>query len=202
MLGHRAAAGMERNLNMPTIQITDEVFGRLQAIARPLVDTSSDVLSRLLDFYENRKEPEAASKTNNVTIEGREGSTFSYENRPPLVHTKLLDWGIGSTKADENSWNAMVRHSLMLLYRKHNSFEEVKKAAAANLIRGKKDDRGYKYIQELGFSYQGVSAEDAIAIVARASRDLGVDSWFEFVWRDKDGAYRPGERARVVISAK
>ncbi|MGH2567245.1 MAG: hypothetical protein ACRDGA_02820 [Bacteroidota bacterium] len=40
------------------VEITDQTFRRLQALAEPLVDTTEDVMIKLLDFYAAQKEAE------------------------------------------------------------------------------------------------------------------------------------------------
>ena len=60
------------------------------------------------------------------------------------------------------------------------------------MVQTRKADDGYKFIEKLGFSYQGVSAEDALKIVERISKFLSLQWRIEFEWRDKPDAFLPG----------
>src|SRR5438552_554747 len=46
---------------MPVVRISDDVFQRLQRHANPLVDSVSDVLTRVLDGYEQHQESNGAT---------------------------------------------------------------------------------------------------------------------------------------------
>jgi len=93
----------------------------------------------------------------------------------------------------------MVRLALEILFAEYGDVQMVRGASGANVVPGQKADEGYKYLPDWGFSYQGVSAEDAVEIIVRSARALNVDAWVDFVWRDKPGAFRPGERGRIEI---
>lgn len=45
----------------PVIRVSDEVFRRLQALSKPLIDTPSSVIARLLDEVEERRESTESS---------------------------------------------------------------------------------------------------------------------------------------------
>lgn len=87
--------------------------------------------------------------------------------------------------------------ALSKVFQKVQSVAELRKISAANLVAGEKSDSGYRYQSDFGFSYQGVSAEDAMKIVARCARALNAHGHVDFEWRPKEGAHKPGEAARI-----
>jgi hypothetical protein len=56
---------------MPVIRISDDVFRRLQKHATPLVDSTNDVLRRILDVYESRRGQAQTSAGSEPTLGGR-----------------------------------------------------------------------------------------------------------------------------------
>lgn len=180
---------------MPTIEITDHDFARLQKVAVPFIDTPATALTKVIDAFErstaSTDPAEAPIQTaSNLTV-------YHHDNLPPLTHTKLLEARFGGVQPDRAAWDALVRLALVEVRSKADTFQDLRKMAAANVVEGRKDDEGYKFLPEHGFSYQGVSAEDAVKIVFRCAKGLKVDFSAEFEWRSKEDAYRPGERARL-----
>lgn len=182
---------------MPTIEIFESDFTRLQRIAVPLVDTPATVFTRLLDFYESiDKETQPTPKSPPAT------STFDAKSIPPMVHTKLLSASLGGVEPEKAAWDALVRLALIKVFEANNkNAAELRRLSGANVASGRKETDGYKFVASHGFSYQGVSAEDAIDIIARCAKTLGQCVDMEFEWRNKEGAFKPGERATIRIEA-
>lgn len=176
------------------IEIGDDEFVRLQKLAEPLVDTPGTVVARLLDFYE--KQVAAGVKENALD---HAGPVFGI-NVPSLTHTKLLWAEFDGRKPDRTTWDALLRLALEGAALRARGFDELRRISGANIVQGTKTDQGYKPMPQLGLSYQGVSAEDAVRVITRIAGHLGVDCQFEFEWRRKNGAFRPGERALGNIS--
>ena len=78
------------------------------------------------------------------------------------------------------------------------SFEEVKRASISALHKGKKDDSGFHYQTDLGFSIQYVDSNNAWKHVLHLAKRLGVRVEVNFMWREKDGAAFPGEHGSLV----
>lgn len=176
---------------MPTIEITDRDFARLQKLATPFVDTPATTLSRLLDHFD-------AKKTQPVTHKSSL-PTHTENSLPPLTHTRILDARFGGLEPDDPSWNGLVRLALILTLDNVASVRALRIASGANVVQGRKEVDGYRFIPEHQFSYQGVSAEDAVKIITRCAKTLGQSVLIEVEWRNKEGAYRPGERARLEL---
>lgn len=182
---------------MPTIEITETDFARLQKLATPFVDTPATTLSRVLDQYEANGNQQTFTAEKPV----KASTTYTENNLPPLRHTKILDAAFGDKSPEKMTWDALVRMALISTLSKVASVRELYRAAGANVAEGKKETDGYKYVAAHDFSYQGVSAEDAVKIITRCAKHLGAKARVEFEWRNKDGAYRPGERATLVLAA-
>jgi hypothetical protein len=180
---------------MPTIEITDHDFARLQKVAIPFIDTPATAFTKVMDAFEGNNTivgPALALVRTECAL-----PVYHHDNLPPLTHTKLLEARFGDVQPEKSSWDALVRLALVEVRKKVGTIQDLRKMAAANVVEGRKDDEGYKFLPEHGFSYQGVSAEDAVKIVFRCAKGLKVDFSAEFEWRSKEDAYRPGERARL-----
>ena len=183
---------------MRTIEITETDFGRLQKAAVPLVDTSATAISRLLDYYEQGNGTSSPATSPNPPDHGeyeRKVLTFGIEDIPPVVHTRLLSGRFNGRDLDKVKWNNLVELALLSVLDSHSSPSDLARISGANIVQGEKQTDGYKYVPNGGFSYQGVSAQGAIDIVVRCAKTLRCEVRIEFEWRDKDNAYRPGERA-------
>lgn len=185
---------------MPTIEITDHDFTRLQKVAVPFIDTPATAFTKVMDAFER-----SMGCANSVDVPVPAASTlpvYHHDNLPPLTHTKLLEARFGGVQPEKAAWDALVRLALVEVRNKVGTIQDLRKMAAANVVEGRKDDEGYKFLPEHGFSYQGVSAEDAVKIVFRCAKGLKVDFAAEFEWRSKEDAYRRGERARLEHRAR
>ena len=180
---------------MHSVSLSNAVYARLQKLAIPFVDTPETVIARLLDQAEKTGLTERIGK-NALKVAT---STYSSESLPPLVHTKLLAANFDGEVLEKTTWDGFVRLALLAVLRKVNNVQELKRISAANLVQGKKEDEGYKFVSSHNFSYQGVSAEDAVAIIRRCAKGTNSRASFEFEWRDKEGAHLPGQRATVQI---
>lgn len=175
----------------PTVQIEIEAadFDRLKALAEPFVDTPATVVRRLLDSYSASVQREMKP----VPFRKR------FSEVPPLTFTKLLSARIGSRSPDKSTWDSMLVLALIIGKKELIDLDSLKRVSGANIVEGCKDEDGYKYLPSWEFSYQGVSAEDAMRIVNRICKTLGLSWEIEFEWREKDGAFLPGQRARVTM---
>ena len=182
---------------MPTIEIHEADFSRLQRIAVPLVDTPATVFARLLDFYESIEK-----ETQPLPPQAPPTSSFGVKNIPPMVHTKLLSASFGGVEPEKPAWDALMRMALVKVLEANNkNVGELRRLSGANVVPGKKETDGYKFVPTDGFSYQGVSAEDAVEIIIRCAKALRQSVVMDFEWRNKDGAFKPGERATIRIDA-
>jgi hypothetical protein len=180
---------------MPNVDITDSDYSRLQRLATPFVDTPATTIGRLLDFFEANRPTLSATATLPVQ------ATTKYSERliPPLVHTKILDAQLGDEAPERMTWDALVRLSINSVLKKLGSQRDLYKVTGANVVEGSRDVDGYKPVPAHGYSYQGVSAEDAVKIISRCAKYLQITARVEFEWRNKEKAHKPGERGVIVL---
>lgn len=178
---------------MKMIQVEDRDFARLQSHAVPFEDTAATVVARLLDWFENK----SAEPMNEASAAS---AVYGPTDMPPMRHTRLLGGSIGKQTPEKRTWDAMVRLAFALVLERDPSIDQLRKTSGANVVSGRKETEGYKYEPHYDFSYQGVSAEDAVKIIVRCVKHLQITGSIEFEWRQKKDAHRPGEVARLLLS--
>lgn len=74
------------------IRLSADVFDRLQRLAEPLVDSTNDVIERLLDFYESGDGKEAKSASAGTTVElGATGTPSTAPNIPRTRNSSITE---------------------------------------------------------------------------------------------------------------
>ncbi|RUZ22716.1 hypothetical protein EN949_19195, partial [Mesorhizobium sp. M7A.F.Ca.US.007.01.2.1] len=144
---------------MQRIEISDADYERLKALAEPFVDTPATVIGRLLDRYSGHSDQKKGTEANPLPM--------MFTEIPPLTHAKFLDGNLDGKSPEKKAWDAFLVVALNAALEKLNDLDELRKVSGANLKNGRKEDEGYKYLAEKKYSYQGVSAEDAMKIVQR-----------------------------------
>lgn len=179
---------------MPDIAIEQSTFERLQRHARPLVDTTDMVVNRALDALENREDfssPGDASSTAERNIDPMK--------LPNLTHTKVLDASLDGIRVAKPNWNSLLERVLVRAMRQLEDFDELRKLCPVNIVQGCKEDEGYRHITEINVSAQGMSANDACGALVIAVLSLRLELEVVFLWRTREGAAYPGERARLNV---
>jgi hypothetical protein len=181
---------------MPEVTIQVSTFQRLQQHAKPLIDTIDTVMNRALDALEQE-----AGKSPVAGV-GESGAERRIDARmlPDVTHTKVLDASIGGQPVAKPNWNSvmveMVRHTM----RRVGSFERLRQLCPVNMVKGRKEDEGFTYLPEIDTSVQGQDAIGACRAAVTAAQALGITLEIAFMWRHKEGAAHPGERARVRVT--
>lgn len=176
---------------MPEIAIEQSTFERLQRNANPLVDTVDMVVNRALDALEHRKGPPPLPTAVRQIDERR---------LPNLTHTKILDASLDGKQIVKPTWNLVVERLLIRAMKQLADFDQLRKLCSVNMVLGRKEDEGYRYLAEIDVSFQGLSANDACGALVVAARNLRIELEIVFIWRDREGAAHPGERARLNVS--
>lgn len=183
---------------MMSVQVSEKTFERLQRIAVPLVDSFDTVIARLLDEYEGSEQKySAGADLHVVKRESAKQAEFSADAPPNLKHSKLLSAEIGGKVIDEMNWNGLLRASLTHAHKAAKSREEFRRMIAVNFTFGRKEDDGFKFLPGLGISVQGQDSIDAWKGALHVARQLQVPLNVTFVWRNKEGAFRPGETGQL-----
>lgn len=182
---------------MKSVQVSERTFERLQRIAVPLVDSFDTVIVRLLDEHEGGRQNSARASLHVATSGTGKQSEFSADSPPNLKHSKLLSAEIGGKAIDEMNWNGLLRASLALAHKAAKNREDFRRMIAVNFTFGRKEDEGFKFLPSLGISLQGQDSIDAWRGALHVARQLKVPLSVTFVWRNKEGAFRPGETGQL-----
>lgn len=186
---------------MPTIQISDEVFARLQAAATPLVDTFDSVISRLLDVSNSRSTFVPIGNNHSLSTSAKALGPVESKRREcvidlgDLAFTKVLQATVGSRKASK--WNELLiaAHAEALAHL--GSLNAIRRVSPAALADGNREDSGYHFIPSLGFSIQYVDSNNAWQYSLKIAQALRVEIDVAFMWRHREGALRPGESGEL-----
>lgn len=174
---------------MPTVELSEATFKRLQAYAKPLVDTTSSVIDHLLDHYEhgNQQLPSKA-------VNGDAGMLrFDPADLPSLTHTKLRRAVFDGQELPRPNWNQLARIAIETGLERLGGFEPLSRVTDARIVKGMKSDEGYSPLGATGISVQGVDTMDAWRITLGLARKLSMPVEVVFEWRNKEGAAHPGE---------
>ena len=177
--------------------IEQTTFERLQRHAKPLEDTIDTVVNRALDALE-RDTPVPSSRSPRQPAMAPERE-FDWRRPPDVSHTKLSNAVLQGQRIDRPNWNLLLKRMLELAMERLSDFDAVQRICPVNMVRGYKDDEGYRYLSEIDLSFQGASANDSLRALVEAARGLGVEFEVGFSWRQKEGAAYPGERARLKV---
>lgn len=181
---------------MPNVTIENATFERLQGHAKPLVDTIDSVIARALDALERQTgHPEATP----MTVETNERDINPRE-LPKLTHTKVLDAALGGRQIERPNWNLLLDEALRLGMKHVGSFDKLQQLCPVNMIKGRKEDDGYGYLADIDISVQGQDSNGACRGIVTMAQALGISLEIGFMWRHKESAAFPGERARIRIA--
>lgn len=173
------------------VELSDVMFERLQRLATPLVDNIESVIGRLADFYEQGHPTAVTGKPPESAAEwGRR--VFSAASPPDLTHTKVLRIKIGGTPLSKARWNGLLFEMIRRATSRISNGDDAKRLILVNFVSGRKEDEGYRFLPEIGFSVQGQDANSAWRGACHIARQLGIPVEAEFLWRHKEGAAFPG----------
>ena len=183
---------------MKTIElyVSEETFERLQKHAKPLVDTPDAVINRALDALEGEKpRPHPMERLKEVPIDP--------QLLPRLTHTKVVYAEVDGTDINRPNWNRLVDEMLRVAMNRLGSFENLRNLCPANLVKGKKENEGFAYLDDIGLSVQRQDANSACRTIVSLAQRLGVGIDIGFMWRHKEDALKPGQHARIhIVAAK
>ena len=176
------------------ITIQEATFARLQRHARPLVDEADTVINRALDALEQN---EADPAPNSSVAPER---SIDPRNLPNLKHTKVLDASINGVRIPRANWNVLLRHMIHLgMEQLDHDYLEFVKICPVRVVKGRKEDEGFRYLSDLDVSVSGQDSNDACRAITTVAQSLKVDVQIMFMWRQKEDAAYPGERARLLL---
>ena len=181
---------------MPDITIQQSTFERLQSHAEPFVDSPDVVIMRALDALDLIGLEHSPANGQRLEPERR----IDPRALPNLTHTKVLEASIDGERIAKPNWNYLLDEVLRRAMRRLGSFERLRQLCPVNMVEGRKEDEGYGYLAEFDFSVQGQDANGACRAMVTAAQGLGMELEIGFMWRLKEAAAYPGQRARVEVN--
>lgn len=175
---------------MPTVDIPQELYSRLEAHARGF-DNPIAVITRAVDALD--REGNAAPPP--VVVERRDQQLADFEALypPNLTHTKVVSASFDGKPITPANWNRILDAALIHGAQQVGDFAKLQKIAGVNMVKGEKTDEGYHFLPEAGLSVQGQDANAAWRGIVFIAKNLKCDCDVSFLWRNKEGAEHPGK---------
>jgi hypothetical protein len=180
----------------PSIDLTDDLFTRLQKHAVPLVDTPLTVIARALDALEAGDEEPSSQAASPAGPR-----SFNPAAAPNLSHTTPRRAQVADKALPKNQtyWNPIMFAVITEAAKKGVSTEDLLDLLTIPSVKGKKEDSGYRYLQEAGLSVQGQDANSAWKQTYRIASSVGVPVQVVFVWQDNPKAAMPGATGSFFV---
>lgn len=172
----------------PSIELTDELFYRLQKHAIPLVDTPLTVISRALDALE-------AGDEDPVSTANPSGPrTFNPAAPPNLAHStpRRAEVGDKQLPKTETYWNPILFNVIVAAAKTGVSADDLLDVISIPAVKGEKVDSGFRFLPEAGISVQGQDANSAWKQTHIVASCFGIRVQVVFAWQDNPKAAQPG----------
>jgi hypothetical protein len=184
-----------------SVELSEETFARLQALAVPLVDTVEDVIKKLLD---NREEKASTSDplTSGGENNGDDVRQFNPLVPPNLTHTKILAIELDGKPLGrgEANWNRVLYTMIRKAKARAWRAADLNELMGVNIVEGEKTDKGYRFLPDVGLSVQGRDANGAWRAAYHVAQQLGCQLKVKFVWLEEEGAAFPGVIGQFSIA--
>ena len=179
-------------------EIKESTLRLLQQHAIPLEDTVDTVIERMVAFYVQHNGANGYGGRPHYRVYPHGHTGVRPELPPDVTHTKLMKAVLGGVQLPNPKWNDLLRRAHEIAFEKvGRDFDRLRSVTTANLSKGNKSVDGYAPLGNLGFSVQGVAANDALRIVFGIAKKLALPMEVVFDWRLKEGALHPGETGRI-----
>lgn len=177
-----------------TIEISDELFARMQSLATPLVDTPQSVIARALNALQ-----EAEGGIHSAS-EG-EVQSFNPAAPPSLSHTTPKSMTLDGHRLprSETYWNTLMIAVIRAAATRVGGAGELLPLLTVNSVAGRKEDNGYKYLPDVGISVQGQDANGAWRQTYELAHRLGMSLEVVFTWQAVDKAAMPNTTGRFSV---
>jgi len=189
---------------MSTAEISDLTNSRLQAIAIPLTDTHDSVIARLLDHWDNTKadQPKVVKPGDPIgTHDDGRTMIFDPATPPQLNFTTPSQAIINGKKLSkgETYWNTMMNIMIREVYATGHNGQAIHDMLFINACVGKKEDNGYKFLEDVGISVQGQDSNAAFRQTYQLAALNAVGFEINFRWQDNEKAAYPNREAVMSL---
>lgn len=96
-------------------------------------------------------------------------------------------------------WNTLMLAVIRECGR-HMTKEQIRKLIICNYVAGKKEDHGYKYLEDVGVSVQGQDANNAWKATYHILKAIKVPVEVQFVWQENPKAAAPGSSGKFLVA--
>ena len=178
---------------MKTLRVDDLTHERLGNQAQPF-ETEDAVINRALDALDQQVDIPALANSSDKDPERK----IDPQRLPDLRFTKVLAATIGGKGVKRPKWNLLLQRMVRLAHeRAKGNFNELNRLCPTNMVPGEKANDGYHYLSDIDVSVQGQAANSAGQTIVTTAKILGIALSISFMWRNKEDATHPGERARI-----
>jgi hypothetical protein len=175
----------------PQVTLDTSTLERMKQYAEPLVDTLDTVINRGLDAIDMLK----------ANSEKPAERVLNPAAPPNLAFTTVKSIVFNGKRfaAAETYWNPLL-HAAIRESLKHLTKEQMRNLLTCNYVTGKKEDQGYKYLDDVGISVQGADANNAWKAIYNILKVIKVPVEVNFVWQDNPKAVSPGGSGRFNVA--
>jgi hypothetical protein len=178
------------------IEVSDETFSGLQALAMPFVDTPDAVIAKLLHSSDADSAPALAPKVPSTLgiIE------FPASKVPSLKFAVVKSYSVGGKVFDSGVyWSSLIADLLRACATRGIRPEALALAMKTPVCVGEFHAAGYQFVSEAGVSFQQLNSDRSFEQAYLLSKFGGVP--FEVTWRwgnDAKASY-PGKMGHVSV---
>jgi hypothetical protein len=175
-----------------SIEVSDELFVRLQGRAKPFVHTPAMIIAMAMDAWD------AADGSLPSKVDPK---VYDPASPPNLTHTKVLSIVLNGAHfpPGQNYWNYLLDALIKQAAHMGKKPDEVRVLAVVNSVLGQKTDSGYRFIPEAGVSVQGQDANGAWKGIYKLATSLGSSVTVRFAWYENPKAANPGKEGQFQI---
>lgn|SRR5574337_616660 len=180
-------------MDVYNVYLEQQTIARLKRFAEPLVDTVDSVVNKAVDALEKSSSGAPGAMPGRV-------KTFASSAPPNLAHTVVRSIILNGKifPKTETYWNSLMIAAIREA-KKDRPTEEVAAMITVNNVIGKKEDSGYKFLEDVGLSVQGQDANAAWKAAYNILKKIKASATVAFEWQDHPKAAAPGEQAQFVV---
>ena len=179
---------------MPTINVSNKSLAVLDRYA--LFGGSREaVLETIIDFFETNSIKTPLAHEGAPMVPAPPASP--HEEIPNLRHTRIISVEVDGIRIKEHEWNNVLQYFLIKYKDQIPDADAARKIFLANFMPGKFEERAYKYVPEVGLSFQMREAKAVWKSIVHAAPQLGIKVSVDFVWPNVKGSAFPGKHGKL-----
>jgi hypothetical protein len=179
---------------IPSINISQELFERLQRHARPFIDTPEMVIAKGIDLLDKAGNG-VVHDNEPVVLDAKGRSLPEYEalNPTDLTFTKLVSATFDGKAVTPPRWNKLLDLAVEQAAGKITDFKKLSQVVGIQLEKGEETERGFRYLPKVGVSVQAQAATPAWKSIMFIAQNLKCPVEVSFIWRNVERAAYPGK---------